>query len=170
MKRMFAIGALMGLSMGCGGFEKSVYDIEMNEAELRAVPYVCDDGGEGVGGAWDVSARQRWTITAGAMNDARIEVPGFFRMQLERGEPDETPYIVNGSSSEEGPFQFLGLKVHRGETGELVLQRFYIDGNSLEADRIKGFVALRVTYSPDDRPQDFTCTSTVSFTGRRVGD
>ncbi|MFY2558658.1 hypothetical protein ACN469_13610 [Corallococcus terminator] len=165
-----AIGALVGLSTGCG-FEKSVYDIEMNEAELSAVPYVCDNGREGFGRAWDVSSRQRWTITAGERSDTRIEVPGFFRAQLheDTGVPFDAPFVVNGTSSERGPYQFVDLDTDiYDDTGSgTTVQRFFIEGDSLEADRIEGFVDLRITALDGDF-KNVTCTQWVSFTGRRV--
>ncbi|WP_342375255.1 hypothetical protein NVS55_28670 [Myxococcus stipitatus] len=166
-----ALGAWAGLALGCGGFGTSVYDIEMSEATLRAVPYVCDDGRQGVGDAWDVSANQRWTVIEGELSDAHLEVPGFFRAQLEGGFPDESPYVVGGASVEDGPFQFVGLNTIVGtDTGEIVVQRFVIEGDSLTAKRIQGFVSLRITYAPAADFKTRTCTSTVRFTGRRVDD
>ncbi|NTX08022.1 MULTISPECIES: hypothetical protein [Myxococcus] len=165
-----AIGALVGLSTGCG-FEKSVYDIEMNEAELSAVPYVCDNGREGVGRAWDVSSQQRWTITAGERSDTRIEVPGFFRALLHgyTDVPIETPFVLNGTSSDSGPYQFVDLNSETFDDigSGTTVQRFFIEGDSLEADRIKGFVDVRTTAVSEDF-KNVTCTHWVSFTGRRV--
>ncbi|MCK8503326.1 hypothetical protein [Myxococcus fulvus] len=166
--RLGAIGTVVVLSTGCG-FEKSVYDIELNEAEQSAVPFVCDNGRKGFSAAWEVSTKQRWTITAGEHGDTRIEVPGYFRTQLHGGPLDETPFIVNGTSVERGPFQFMGLEtLVKDDTGSgTVVQRFVIEGDSLEADRIQGFIDLR-TEVMDANFDTPTCHYVVSFTGRRV--
>ncbi|MCP3100984.1 hypothetical protein LZ198_19095 [Myxococcus sp. K15C18031901] len=162
---------LAALVTGCGGFERSVYDIELDAEELGAVPFQCVDGRAGKGEPWDLVAQQRWTLTAGGYGDARMEVPGFYRTRFhgDTGVSDDVPYIIGGSSSSEGPFHFLTLDSDADdETSYTYAHRFFIDGDSLEADRIEGFVETRTTWS--SWMSEGTCSSRVRFTGHRVAE
>ncbi|MCP3100983.1 hypothetical protein LZ198_19090 [Myxococcus sp. K15C18031901] len=162
--------ALAGLLVGCGGFEKSVYDIELNAEELSDVPFRCESGTEGHEGAWDLPVQQRWTITAGEYGDTLMQVPGLYRTRFhgDTGVSDDVPYELDGTRSSEGPFQFLAIDSADGEEGSfLFTHRFFIDGDSLEADRIQGFLETRTT-SSDILTGEGSCSARVGFTGRRV--
>ncbi|MCE9669144.1 hypothetical protein LY474_15130 [Myxococcus stipitatus] len=163
-----SVGALLS---GCGGFEKSVYDIELNAEELSAVPFHCQNGSEGRGDAWDLVAQQRWTITEGDLSDTQMEVPGFYRTRFhgDTGVSDDVPYLIGGTSSSAGPFQFLAIDSGADEeTSYSYAHRFVIEGDSLEADHIRGFFETRTTWS--SWMSEGWCASRVSFTGRRVNE
>ncbi|MCE9669145.1 hypothetical protein LY474_15135 [Myxococcus stipitatus] len=164
-------GVLVGLLVGCGGFEKSTYDIELNEDELSSVPYSCESGRTGRStSGWSFDVRQRWTFSDGIYGGTWLEVPGYYREFIHRDTTAsaDVPYVLEGTTSSEGPFQFVAIDSWvEFETAAQLVLRFYVDSDSLEDDRIQGFVEMR-SDSTDMMMGSDVCRSWVSFTGRKV--
>ncbi|MFY2558744.1 hypothetical protein ACN469_14040 [Corallococcus terminator] len=171
---------------GCGSFEQEQYDITLDEAQAQAVPYACTDKTvedpepvPGTGGPSGLTLQQRWTVRAERFGATSLEVPDFaFTLpggDLATIDDDGGPDVLDGTTSESGPFQYIDIRTRplEDEAGTSVnyVVRFYIANDSLEDDTIDGFIDVRrTTYTGAgaDAVDQEECTSKVRFTGRRV--
>ncbi|MBZ4395692.1 hypothetical protein VZQ01_16000 [Myxococcus faecalis] len=186
MNAMGWAAPLVLLVAGCGGFEQETYDVELDAAQAAAVPYSCTDktakepvAVPGIGGVSGLALQQRWTVRAEEYGATSIEVPDV-SFTLHRGDvatldEDDAPDILQGTRSDEGPFQYVDIRsipsTVAGESNIVYVLRFYIANDSLEDDDIEGFIDVRRTSFEGlgiDARELEECTYKVRLAGRRV--